>query len=534
MTKSVLITDRLATAGVMVLQQACDVDEKLGLSPEELAKIIGSYDALVIRSGTRVTAEALAKADRLVVIGRAGTGVDNIDIAAASRQGILVVNAPTSNTIAVAEHTVALMLCLARSICQASRTVHEGRWNRSAFMGTQLAGKTLGIIGFGHVGTAVASRARGLEMRVLAYDPFVSPDRAASAQVSMVGLDELLAKADYVSLHAPSTENTRGMIGRRELSLMKPTACLINCARGDLVVQEDLAAALEGGLIAGAALDVYPDEPHVSADLLKCPDVLLTPHLGASTQEAQDDAAVKVARQVVDVLHGRTPRYPVNVLPLSEEEHAALSPYLDLAQALGRFCAQYVQDSISRLELTFGGDEALSNTRLLIDSALVGLLAEMSEEPVNLINARLIAKERGFDPLEIRTTETEGFAHLISLRATTTRGTFLVAGTLMRGEPHIVRINDYWYDFCARGDLLVSEHLEQPGVIGQMGSVLGEMGVSISFIQVGRQARGAHGMMITGLDDALPHGALETLMALPSILSAHMIHFQPVPHRLGQ
>ncbi len=526
MTKSVLITDRLAPAGVAVLEEACCVDQRFGLSTAELAALIDNYDALVVRSGTRVSEEILGRQTRLVVIGRAGTGVDNIDIEAASRRGILIVNAPTSNAIAVAEHTLALMLCLARNVCQANLSVHEGEWNRSAYMGTQLANKTLGVIGFGHVGGAVASRARGLEMHVIAYDPFVSPDRAASARVTMVDLDELLARADYVTLHAPSTESTRGMIARQQLSRMNPTACLINCARGDLIVQEDLIDAINDGTIAGAALDVYPDEPRVHPDLIRCPRVLLTPHLGASTKEAQDDAAVKVAQQVVEVLSGGTPQYPVNVLAVSPEEYATLAPYLDLARRLGQFCAQYVQDNVLQLEMTYGGDGSLTNTRLLTDSALSGLLGEISAEPINLVNARLVAQERGLDLREIRTAETEGFAHLISLQAVTTRGTVLVAGTLMRGEPHIVRVNDYWYDFGARGDLLVTEHVEQPGVIGQMGSVLGDMGVSISFVQVGRQARGAHGMMITGLDDALPRAALETVMTLPSILSAHMIHFQ--------
>lgn len=523
MTYRVLVTDALAPAGLACLEASCQVDVRLGLSEEELCAAIGTYEALVVRSGTTVSADVVARGRRLRVVGRAGTGVDNVDVDAATRCGVLVVNAPTSNTIAVAEHTLALMLCLARNVVQANASVHAGQWQRGRFLGSELRDKTLGLVGLGRVGTAVAARARAFEMRLLAYDPLVSAERAAQLDVRLAELDELLATADYVSLHAPATERTRGMIGTRELALMKPGACLINCARGELVDEDALAAALAARRIAGAALDVYPHEPSVSPALRGMEGVLLTPHLGASTLEAQDSAAVEVARQVVDVLEGRAPRYPVNLSPLSEEERATLGPYLDLAGRLGRFCGQYAHDNISALEIVYGGEAALLNSGLLSSALLAGLLGETTEEPVNLVNARLLARERGLEVTEVRGEEAEGFGHLITLRAATSAGPFLVSGAVMRGQPHIVRVGDYWFDFRAAGDLLLSEHVEQPGIIGQMGGLLGELGVSIAFVQVGRQERGGLGLMILGLDDPLDAAGLARVMALPTIRSAHMV-----------
>ncbi len=343
------------------------------------------------------------------------------------------------------------------------------------FLGSELRDKTLGLVGLGRVGTAVAARARAFEMRLLAYDPLVSAERAAQLDVRLAELDELLATADYVSLHAPATERTRGMIGTRELALMKPGACLINCARGELVDEDALAAALAARHIAGAALDVYPHEPSVSQALRGMEGVLLTPHLGASTLEAQDSAAVEVARQVVDVLEGRAPRYPVNLSPLSEEERATLGPYLDLAGRLGRFCGQYAHDNISALEIVYGGEAALLNSGLLSSALLAGLLGETTEEPVNLGNARLLARERGLEVTEVRGEEAEGFGHLITLRAATSAGPFLVSGAVMRGQPHIVRVGDYWFDFAPRGPLAfgarraAGHHRPDGGLLGERG-----------------------------------------------------------------
>ncbi len=523
MAHRVLVTDALAPAGIHLLEQSCQVDVRTGLTPEALCAAIGDYDALVVRSATQVTAGVLARGVRLRVVGRAGTGVDNVDLDAATRCGVLVVNAPTSNTIAVAEHTVALMLCLARNVVQANASVHAGKWQRSRFMGSELRGKTLGLVGLGRVGTAVAVRARAFEMNLLAYDPMVAPARAAQLEVGLVELDELLATSDFVTLHAPATERTRGMIGAREFGLMRPSACLINCARGELVDDAALIRAMGEGRIAGVALDVYAHEPAVPEALCGMDNAILTPHLAASTQEAQDSAAVEVARQVVDVLEGRAPRYPVNLAALTDEERLVLAPYLDLAGRLGRFCGQYVRDNVSAIEITYGGDAADLNTDLMTSALLAGLLAETSEEPANLVNARMLAGERGLAVTEVRTPEAQSFGHLITLRAEASAGPLVVSGSVMRGQPHIVRVGEHWFDFGAAGDLLLSEHVEQPGIIGQMGSLLGELGVSIAFVQVGRQARGGLGLMILGLDDPLDDAGLARVMALPSIRSAHRV-----------
>lgn len=518
--KRILVTEPLSPEGVALLQGACRVDVHLNLSPQALCEIVGAYDALIVRSNTPVTAEVIERAERLVVIARAGTGVDNIDLEAATRRGILVVNAPTSSTVAVAEHTFALMLALARHIPKADALMHAGLWEKKGLMGTELRDKVLGLVGLGRVGTAVASRAKGFEMRVIAHDPFVAPEWAQRLNVELVSLDRLFAEADYVSLHVPLTERTQGMISARELSQMKRTAYLINCARGDLIVEADLVQALREGLIAGAALDVFADEPYLNPDLLTCPNLILTPHLGASTQEAQSGAALQVAQQVLDVLAGRPPRYPVNIIALSAEEMAFLRPYLELGTQMGRFYAQYAENNLIRLEIIYAGDVGAHNTQLITAAVLMGILGESGDEAVNLVNARLVAAERGLLLRESRTPEAQGFSGLITLITHTTTREHLLSGTVMRGQPHLVRIGDYWLDFVLQGHLLVSEHIEQPGVIGQMGLLLGSAGINISFVQVGRQERGGPGLMVTGLDDPLPPEVMARVLAMSSIRRA--------------
>ncbi len=395
--KKVLVAESIAETGIRRLQEACEVTVAPKITPGELLAVIGDYHGLVVRSATQVTEQVLEAGSQLVVVGRAGTGVDNIDLDAATRRGIMVVNAPLSNTIAVAEHTMALMLSLARHLPSANHSMHCGRWEKRTLMGTELRGKTLGLVGLGRVGTAVATRAQAFEMRVLAYDPLVSAERAERLNVRMVGLEELLRSADYVSLHAPATERTQGMIGARELAMLKPAAYLINCARGELIDENALVDALRGGKIAGAALDVYPDEPHVNPAFCELQNLLLTPHLGASTEEAQSGAAVDVAEQVVDVLTGRPPRYPVNLTAVSPEEMAYLQPYLDLASRMGRFYAQFAENNLKRLELSYAGAIGNHDTSLITAAALAGLLSEAGEETVNLVNARydyLIAHAR--------------------------------------------------------------------------------------------------------------------------------------------
>ena len=521
----ILVTEPLAEEGLRVLRRQAQVDVRPTLDPVALAEVIVPYEGLVVRGGTRVTEQVVAAAPALCVIGRAGTGVDNIDLEAATRRGIVVVNAPYGSSVSVAEHTLAMLMGLARNIPRADAALRGGRWAKKSCQGVQVRGKVLGIVGLGRIGMAVARRALGLEMQLVGYDPLVTPERAAQAGVQWTPWDDLLQSADFITLHLPLTEKTRQMIGERELALMKPSARLVNCARGGLIDEPALLQALEEGRLAGAALDVFAHEPLSASPLLRCDKVILTPHLAASTAEGQRDTAVDVAEEVLEVLCGRVPRYPVNAPALSAEEFKQLGPYLDLAQRLGSFYAQVAGDHLQALEVGCAGDVARQRMDLIVSSALVGLLAEASEEVVNWVNARVVAQERGIafavrhEPL--RTTA--GWSNLVELRLTTDSHDYVLAGAVLRGDPHIVQINGYWLDFVARGLLLISEHIEQPGIIGRVGTLLGTAGVNISFVQVGRRERGGPGVMVLGLDDSLTLEVREQLIALPSVRSATMV-----------
>ena len=519
----VLVTEPLAQAGLDVLNRHAEVELMDQLGPVELADVVGDFDALVVRSRTKVTSEVIEAGSRLRVIGRAGTGVDNIDLDSATRHGVVVVNAPNGNSVAVAEHTLGLMLALARHIPQGDSSVRLGRWDKSALMGTEVRGKVLGIIGMGRVGTAVASRAAGLEMEILAYDPFISTGHAARLNIRLVPLDELLRSADFVTLHVPATSLTLGLIGARELSLMKPTAMLVNCARGGIVQEDALLDALEQGRIAGAALDVFSREPLNDERFLANKRLILTPHLGASTAEAQSSAALDVAEQVVAVLQGEAPRYPVNTAALSPEEMIEVGPYIDLAQRLGSLYAQVATGNLVGLELGYSGEIAKHETQLVKAAALVGLLSHTADETVNLINAEMVASERGIEVSEHRQPSAENFTSLLTLEAATTEGTRSLVGTVMRGQPHLVGFDGFWIDSVLEGRLLVSEHIEQPGIIGRMGLMLGEADVNISFVQVGRRGRGGHGVMVVGVDDAISEELLARVMTLPSIRTAWLV-----------
>lgn len=519
----VLVTESLAEPGLDLLRQLAEVDVIAGPNSTELAELVGSYDALVVRSHTRVTSQVIEAGGRLRVIGRAGTGVDNIDLESATRHGVLVVNAPNGNSVAVAEHTIGLMLALARNIPQGDSSLRQGRWDKGALVGTEVRGKCLGIVGMGRVGAAVASRAVGLEMEVVAYDPFVSTEHAARLGVRLLPLDELLRTADFISLHVPATNLTKGMIGQRELALMKPTARLVNCARGGIVDEHALLEALQERRIAGAALDVFSREPLDDGRFLSDERLILTPHLGASTEEAQSSAALDVAEQVIAVLEGRVPRYPVNAPALSPEELAEVGPYVDLAQRLGSFYAQIATGNLVGLELAYAGELAGHDTQLLKAAALTGLLSHTCDEMVNLINAEMVARERGILLSERRVPAAENFTSLLTLKAATTVGERTLVGTVMRGEPHLVGIDGFWFDSVLEGRLLVSEHVEQPGIIGRMGLLLGEAGVNIFFVQVGRRERGGHGVMVMGVDDPISDELLGRIMTLPSIRAAWLV-----------
>ena len=521
----ILVAEPLADEGLQLLRAQAEVDTWDARGAGALAEIIGPYQALLVRSRTIVSEQVISAASQLRVIGRVGTGVDNIDLDAATRRGIVVVNAPYGNTVAVAEHTVAMLLALARHIPRADAALRQGRWEKHPFEGVQLRGKVLGLVGLGRVGSAVARRAQGLEMKVAAYDPYVTPERAAQLGVQWVPFEALLRMADVISLHLPEGPQTRGLMGRQELAAMKPTAYLINCARGSLVDEQALADALRERRLAGAALDVFVREPLLDSLLLHCDNVVLTPHLAGSTAEAQRDVAVEVAQQVLEVLAGRMPRYPVNAPALSAEELEQLGPYLDLAFRLGSFCAQFTDNHVQALEVACSGDVASLHADVVLSAALVGLLAGTAEEAVNWVNAQAMARERGiaFSARHEPLGSAAGLSNLIELRLQRGARKHVVGGTILRAEPHIVQIDGHWLDFVARGLLLASEHIEQPGILGRMGTVLGEAGVNIHFVQVGRRERGGPGMLVLGLDDPLTPAVLAQVMALPSIRSARMV-----------
>jgi D-3-phosphoglycerate dehydrogenase len=520
----ILVTEPIADEGLALLRQEAQVEVSEVVDSEALSALIAPYHGLVVRSKTRVTESVISAAPCLMAIGRAGAGVDNIDLGAATRRGVVVVNAPYGNTVSVAEHTLAMLLALVRRIPHGDSALREGHWAKSCCQGVQVRGKTLGLVGLGSIGAAVARRAQGLEMKVVGYDPFVTPDRAARVGVEWMPWERVLQTADFLSLHLPLNEQTRRLIGPKELASMKASAYLINCARGGLVDEEALREALETGHLAGAALDVFAQEPPPDTPLLHSEKVVLTPHVSGSTEEALRDTAVDVAQQLLDVLAGRMPRYPVNAPALNADEMEQLGPYLDLAERLGSLYAQLAGDHLKDLEVSSTGDIPSQRVDLIVSTVLVGLLKNTSEEPVNWINASVVAQERGIAFAGRRKPSNEGgWANLIEVRLRTDSGEREVAGTVLRGEPHVVQIDGYWLDFVARGLLLVSRHVEQPGILGRMGTVLGDAGVNIHFVQVGRRERGGPGILVLGLDDTPRPEVLNSVLALPSIRSARMV-----------
>ncbi len=518
-TMRVLVSDPVAEDGVEYLRQHAEVDLKVGVKPEELIRIIPQYDALVVRSETKVTAEVIEKASRLQVIGRAGVGVDNIDVAAATRRGIVVVNAPTGNNIAAAEHTVGMMLALARHIPQAYISLRSGEWKRSRFMGVELRDKLLGVVGLGRIGTEVARRAQGLEMRVIAYDPYLSAEHAQKLGIEAVELDDLLQRADFVTLHVPLTPQTRGLIGTEQLRRMKPSARLINCARGGIVDEAALLEALDQGVIAGAALDVFVQEPlPADSPLLRHDRVVATPHLAGSTAEAQVGVALDVAEQIVEVLQGRSARYAVNAPVILPEAMSVLGPYMDLTAKLGSLVTQLSEGQLRSIEVTYAGELAELDTAPLKAMVIKGLLQPILAEEINLVNAPVIARARGLNVVERKTGQVNSYSNLITIQLDTDRSTHVVAGTTVLGEPHLVRVDQYWVDVVlAGGSMLFSYHRDRPGMIGHVGTALGNANVNISFMAVGRLAPKGEAVMVIGVDDPVGPELVEKLLAVPDI-----------------
>ena len=520
----VLIADPIAKEGIEALRAHAEVDVKTGLSREELVSLIGDYDALMVRSETKVTKEVIEAGKKLQAIGRAGVGVDNIDVEAATSRGILVVNAPTGNTISAAEHTVAMMLALARRIPQAYQVLKSGVWRRQDFVGVEVRNKTLGIVGLGNVGTEVARRAKGLEMRVIAHDPFVSEEYATALGVKLVSLDELLKESDFITVHTPITKATRGLIGAKELAKVKPSVRFINCARGGIIDEQALFEAVEAGKVAGAAIDVFSTEPTTDSILFKSDKIIVTPHLGASTAEAQTQVAIDAAEQVITVLKGQPPRYAVNAPFIPPEIMAVVAPFIGISQLIGRLLAQLAEGQMSSIAVKYEGELADHDTTVLKAGIIGGLLEAISEERITLVNANLVAQKRGLKITEQKDAVCENYGNLVTVEVTTSAGVTTVAGTVMRGEPHIVRVDSYWIDLVPSGGyFILSTHKDRPGLIGTVGTILGKADINISFMQVSRLEPRGRALMLLGLDGPIGEEQRQQLLAIPDVYAVKLV-----------
>jgi D-3-phosphoglycerate dehydrogenase len=477
----------------------------------------------VVRSQVAVDGELIGAGSRLVVVGRAGVGVDNVDLEAATRAGIVVVNAPTGNTIAAAEHTLALLFALARRIAAADASVRRGEWRRAEFTGLELRGRTLGIVGLGKIGQAIAERVRALEMTVLAADPFVTREQAASHGVELVELEELLARADVVSVHVPLTRATKGLIGPTALARMKPGALLLNVARGGVVDEAAVADGLRTGRLSGAGVDVFEHEPPTDSPLLEAPNTILTPHLGASTAEAQVAVATEVAGQILDVLDGRSARYAVNAPLITPETAQAIGPYLPLAETLGRFVAQFERSAPRTLTFEVAGELAGHDATPLGAAVLRGLLETVTTERVNLVNAGMLARARGITVVERRTPEAGTYASLLTLTAEADGRTTTVGGTVAAGEARIVRLGNYRLDMEPSEVMLITRHRDRPGMIGRIGTLLGEADVNISAMHVARTAPREDAFMILALDDDPPAAVADAIRSHEGVIDVWTI-----------
>jgi D-3-phosphoglycerate dehydrogenase len=524
----ILVSDDVSESGLEPLRAAgFTVEKKTGLKPEELREIIGGCDGLVVRSETKVTAELMDAALRLRAIGRAGVGVDNIDVAAATARGIIVMNAPDGNTMTTAEHAVALLLALARRVPQGNASLRAGKWERKKFVGVELRGKTLGVVGLGRIGRVVARRAVGFEMKVVAFDPFVAPEQMANTEIEFATLEEVCARADFVTVHTPLTDETRGIVGAKEIALMKPEARVINCARGGLVDERALYEALKEGRIAGAALDVFEQEPPpADYPLLQLEQVIATPHLGASTLEAQEGVAVTVAEQMRDYFQTGALRGAVNTPSLGAQELNVLQPYLTLAERLGRFQAQLVDEAVREVRIEYAGEIAEMDAAPVTRAFLAGLLRDMSAR-VNVVNAFLIAEERGITvTTSYRHAGAGEMAAAISSRVATAAGAQTVSGAMFgrAGEGRITEINGFHVEAVPAGHVIVTRSRDVPGVIGRVGTILGTRGVNISRFHLGRRELGGEAIAVIETDARVDDATVEEILSTGQVFSARRVH----------
>jgi D-3-phosphoglycerate dehydrogenase / 2-oxoglutarate reductase len=522
----VLIADDLSPRAAEIFRErGIEADVRVGLSPADLEAAIADYDGLAVRSATKATAKVIAAAKRLKVIGRAGIGVDNIDVPAATQRGIVVMNTPHGNSVTTAEHAIAMMFALARQIPAADQSTQAGKWEKSRFVGVELMGKVLGIVGCGNIGSIVADRAHGLKMKVIAFDPYLSDDRARDLNVEKVALDQLYARADFITLHTPLTDGTRHMINAGAIAKMKPGVRIINCARGELVVEEDLKAALASGHVAGLALDVFAVEPAKSNALFGSDKLVATPHLGASTAEAQEKVALQVAEQMADFLLTGAVTNALNMPSVTAEEAPRLKPYMKLAQQLGSFAGQLTRSGLKAVTIEYEGHAAELNTRPLTAVALAGLLGPLLDS-VNMVNAPVIARERNIEVSEIKHSRPSDYQTLIRLTVTTDRQSRDVAGTLFGGDkPRLVQIKGIAVEAELGRHMLYVTNRDKPGFIGRLGTLLGTEGVNIATFHLGRSAPGEDAIALIEVDEPLGDALLARIREIPDVVQATALSF---------
>lgn len=524
----ILVSDNLDEAGIELLrrQEGFRVDVNSGLEPEALREIIAEYDALVIRSGTRVNEALLESAAKLKVVGRAGIGLDNVDVPAATKRGIVVMNTPTGNVITTAEHTIAMMMALCRNIPLGTFTLKAGRWEKKHLQGREIYNKWLGVIGFGKIGSTVADRARGLKMRVMVYDPYVSAEQIEKAGFKSVTLEELFQTAEIITVHVPKMKSTTGLIGREAFAQMKPGVMLVNCARGGIVDETALNEALESGKVAGAALDVFETEPPGTCSLFDHDRVICTPHLGASTEEAQSHVALQVAAQIIDFLKTGTIVNAVNVPSITGELLTKLGPFLTIADRIGALQAQLSRGPVKKVEILFEGNFGNLDLSPVTTAVLKGLLAPMVQDSVNFINSPIIAREMGIKVVESASEESDHFINLITVQVVTTDMTNTVAGTIYgRCEPRIVQINSFGLELIPEGHLALIYNLDKPGAIGSIGTTLGKHDINISRMQVGQDQDGENNIIFLRTDTPIPDAVLAELRALPMVNTVTPLEF---------
>jgi D-3-phosphoglycerate dehydrogenase len=526
----VLVSDPIAEAGIARLREVAEVDVKTGLKPDELLSIIGEYDALAVRSETKVTAEILAAAGNLKIIGRAGVGVDNIDVKAATEKGVVVVNSPEGNTLAAAELTVAMLLSLARNISAADASMRAGRWDRKKFLGTEVYGKTLGVVGLGKIGSEVARRARAFEMEVIAYDPFTTEEKAGELGARLVSLDDIYRQSDFITLHLPLNDQTRGMIAAPQFAIMKDGVRIVNCARGGLVDEAALAEALTAGKVGGAAFDVFSKEPMPEDNPLRnAPNTVLTPHLGASTEEAQVNVAIDIAEQIADYLEGKPARAAVNMPSLSSEALALARPWLTLGEKIGSLHTQLAASAdgsraAEQVEVLFQGEFGEMPTGPVTRSVMAGLLTPVLSDPVNLVNAPVLAQQRGIRVTESRSTTPAEYSAMLTVKVMTGAGERTICGAVFgQNDVRIVHIDRYRVDVPTSGHMIITRHKDRPGIIGGAGMLLGEAGVNIAGMNVGRMETGGQALMVLLVDEPVSDEIMGRIRAMEGLDTAQLV-----------